>query len=76
MKVLALFTMIFAFCISAHAQTDDEKEVRQAAMDYIESVYNVNPVQAERSVHPELVKRGFFIKKGESFIFTAHDDFQ
>ena len=65
-KLSALFIIILAFCVAAQAQTDDESAVKQAAMDYIESVYNVNPAQAERSVHPELVKRGFFIKKGET----------
>lgn len=65
-KISVLFVMILAFCVAAQAQTDDESAVKQAAMDYIESVYNVNPAQAERSVHPELVKRGFFIKKGET----------
>jgi hypothetical protein len=40
--------------------------VRQASLDYVESVYEVNPAKAERSVHPELVKRGFFIKQNEN----------
>ncbi len=65
-KLVTFFTIILAFCLAAQAQTEDETAVKQAAMDYIEAVYNVNPAQAERSVHPELVKRGFFIKKGET----------
>lgn len=59
----------FIFCLStfAVAQGDAERAaVKQASMDYIEAVYNVDPSLAERSVHPELVKRGFFIKKGEA----------
>ncbi len=40
--------------------------VRQASLDYVESVYEVNPSKAERSVHPDLVKRGFFVKKNET----------
>jgi hypothetical protein len=68
MKTLAtLFLVIASFTAAANAQAKDDKElVRQAAMDYIESIYNVNPSLVERSVHPELVKRGFFIKKGET----------
>jgi len=67
LKITALFVIILAFCFAAQAQeTDDEKEVRRAALDYIESIYNVDPSLAERSVHPELVKRGFFIKRGET----------
>lgn len=47
--------------------TNEEKDaVRQAALDYIESVYEINPAKAERSVHPELVKRGFFVKENET----------
>src|SRR5262245_63062078 len=45
---------------SAQAQTDAEREaVRQAALDYVEGVYNVDPSRIERSVHPKLVKLGF-----------------
>lgn len=65
-KTMVLFGIILMFCFAVQAQTEDETAVRQAAMDYIESVYNVNPAQVERSVHPDLVKRGFFIKKGET----------
>ena len=65
-KLTLFFAIILSFCFAAQAQTDDETAVRQAALDYIEAVYNVNPAQAERSVHPDLVKRGFFIKKDET----------
>lgn len=54
---------MLSFCLTSQAQTDEDKNaVKQAALDYIEAVYNVNPAQAERSVHTELVKRGFFIE--------------
>ncbi|HZI85197.1 MAG TPA: nuclear transport factor 2 family protein [Pyrinomonadaceae bacterium] len=49
------------------AQSDTEREaVRQAALDYVEGVYEVDATRIERSVHPDLVKRGFYIKKGET----------
>lgn len=48
------------------ASEEERNAVRQASLDYIESVYEVNPAKAERSVHPELVKRGFFVKKNET----------
>ncbi|MBC7901099.1 MAG: nuclear transport factor 2 family protein [Saprospiraceae bacterium] len=67
MKITGSVLVVLAFCFTSHAQTDDDRNaVKQASLDYIEAVYNVNPAQAERSVHPELVKRGFFIKKGET----------
>ena len=47
--------------ISAQA-TGDKDAVRQAALDYVEGIYNVQPERIERSVHPNLVKRGFYKK--------------
>ncbi|MEM7352905.1 MAG: nuclear transport factor 2 family protein [Acidobacteriota bacterium] len=37
----------------------DEAAVRAAVLDYVEGVYDVDPSRIERSVHPELAKRGF-----------------
>lgn len=63
----AIFLLTIAFSLAASAQTSADKEaVRQAALDYVESVYNVNPALVERSVHPDLAKRGFFLKPGET----------
>lgn len=45
------------------AQTPSDREaVRQAALDYVEGIYNVQPERIQRSVHPTLVKRGFYKK--------------
>ena len=46
---------------SAKARGDREA-VRQAALDYVEGIYNVQPERIQRSVHPTLVKRGFYKK--------------
>jgi hypothetical protein len=52
---------------AAFAQTDAEREaVKQAVLDYVEGIYTVDASRIERSVHPELAKRGFFVKKGET----------
>ena len=48
--------------ITAQAPTGDKEAVRQAALDYVEGIYNVQPERIERSVHPNLVKRGFYKK--------------
>ena len=67
MKIVLITLTILAFSVAAFGQSDaDRAAVKQAAMDYIESVYNVDPTLAERSVHPELVKRGFFARQGEA----------
>jgi hypothetical protein len=58
---LALATLfILPFC-SAQAQTAADREaVKQAALDYVEGIYNVEPSRIERSVHPKLAKLGFY----------------
>ena len=44
------------------AQNSEREAIRQAALDYVEGVYDVQPKRIERSVHPALVKRGFYKK--------------
>lgn len=48
-----------------HLATDNEA-VRQAVLDYVEGVYEVDPTRIKRSVHPELAKRGFFVNNYEA----------
>jgi hypothetical protein len=65
--IILVAAFVMALPIVAGAQSDKEKEaVRQAVLDYVEGVYEIKPERIERSVHPDLAKRGFFIKKGES----------
>src|SRR5688500_8640109 len=72
MRIMSLSILILAFSLTALAQTDiDRIAIKQAALDYVESIYEVNPAKAERSIHPDLVKRGFFIKKNEQ-IYSPH----
>ena len=62
-----IFALALACPMMSFAQTDADREaVRQAALDYVEGVYEVDATRIERSVHPDLVKRGFYIKKGET----------
>jgi hypothetical protein len=45
------------------SETDQAAEraaVLQAATDYVEGIYMVDPSRIERSVHPDLAKRGFW----------------
>ncbi len=47
-----------------NAQTlQDSLDIRQAALDYIESQHNLKPEQFERSAHPRMVKRTFWTNK-------------
>jgi hypothetical protein len=71
-KTASLFLIILSLVVGASSQINDDKEaVRRAALDYIESIYEVNPAKVEQSVHPDLVKRGFFVKKGETAYSSA-----
>ena len=59
--LMALVVLSLAPFCSAQAQTDADREaVRQATLDYVEGVYNVEPSRIERSVHPKLAKLGFY----------------
>ncbi len=65
------FVLLGSLAIIVHthaAQSEDiEREaVKQAVLDYVEGVYEVDPTRIERSVHPDLAKRGFYVKRGES----------
>ena len=44
----------------AAAQRADRAAVEQAALDYVEALYNADTTRIERSVHPQLTKRGFW----------------
>ena len=69
MKKLMFFILAAAFMlpVAAQAQGNNEREaVKQAVLDYVEGIYEVTPARIEKSVHPELAKRGFFKKSGEA----------
>jgi Putative lumazine-binding len=42
------------------ATASDRAGVEAAALDYVEGLYNADPSRIERSVHPQLTKRGFW----------------
>lgn len=64
MKSIYLFLMLMVLGVSVFAQTDeDRKAVKQAALNYVDGIYEVNPAKIELSVHPDLVKRGFYTEK-------------
>ncbi|MEL6561922.1 MAG: nuclear transport factor 2 family protein [Bacteroidota bacterium] len=58
---IALF-FITASMVSAQSR-QDTIQIREAALDYIESQHNVEPAQFERSAHPRMVKRTFWKDK-------------
>ena len=59
--IVSVLVLSLAAAGTAGAQTPADREaVRNAALDYVEGVYNVQPERIKRSVHPSLVKRGFY----------------
>ena len=66
---LAIVVVALATGLGGHAQSPGNVEkdaVAAAAMDYLVALYEAKPDLIARSVHPELVKRGFYRKKGET----------
>jgi len=58
---IGLFLLLTSYI---NAQTrQDSLDIKQAALDYIESQHNVKPEQFERSAHPRMVKRTFWTNK-------------
>ena len=60
---LVLATTLLLLAIPAAAQQEanaDREAVRQAVLDYVEGIYNVQPERIERSVSPNLAKMGFY----------------
>jgi hypothetical protein len=42
------------------AASADRAAIERAALDYVEGIYTADPARIERSVHPQLSKRGFW----------------
>src|SRR5215207_7171158 len=65
-----LFTLVFLlFAVPVAAQQEanaDREAVRQAVLDYVEGIYNVQPERIERSVSPNLAKLGFYRPPAET----------
>lgn len=58
-SALAL-TIAFMAPAPAPQAAADRAAVQQAAADYVDAIYLVDPTRIERSVHPDLTKRGFW----------------
>lgn len=62
-SVLALWvvaTMALPTQTGQSRPTGDRAAVEQAALDYVEAIYMSDVSRIERSVHPQLTKRGFW----------------
>lgn len=62
-----LIVLTLALCVpplgasqTSSTATGDRAAVHQAALDYVDAIYNSDVTRIERSVHPQLTKRGFW----------------
>jgi Putative lumazine-binding len=59
--LLTLTFLLLAIPVAAQQEANADREaVRQAVLDYVEGIYNVEPQRIERSVSPNLAKLGFY----------------
>ena len=58
--LLILTIVVVAIPVTAQESNPDREAVRQAVLDYVEGIYNVEPARVERSVSPNLAKLGFY----------------
>ncbi|MCK8522975.1 nuclear transport factor 2 family protein [Aquimarina sp. D1M17] len=75
-KILGTFIFLLVV-ITAQGQTPkDSLEIKQVALDYIESQHSVKPEQFERAAHPRMVKRTFWTNKktGKEYLRETFTD--
>ena len=61
-QILIVIILLMSNIIIAQSK-QDSIEIKQVALDYIESQYKPNPTQMERALHPRMVKRTFWKDK-------------
>ena len=71
---ISLFSLLTFY---AQGQTSqDSLDIKQVALDYIESQHNVKPEQFKRAAHPRMVKRTFWTNKktGKEYLRETFTD--
>ncbi len=79
MKQTIILTMSLFFLLTFYVQgqtRQDSLDIKQVALDYIESQHNVEPEQFERAAHPRMVKRTFWTNKktGKEYLRETFTD--
>ena len=71
----ALILCSLSYCMQGQTK-QDSLDIKQVALDYIESQHNVKPAQFERSAHPRMVKRTFWTHKttGKEYLRETFTD--
>ena len=63
---IALILLMMVFSGSTFAQQTDRELVYAAVEDYVDALYLVQPDRIKKSVHPELMKKGYWKKKDQT----------
>lgn len=66
MKTILTFTILLFASASAFSQASDKELVQAAIEDYVDGLYLVQPERIKKSVHPELVKKGYWKGKDKT----------
>ncbi|MBC2845233.1 nuclear transport factor 2 family protein [Winogradskyella flava] len=79
MKRTFIYTTFLFFLVTFNIQgqtKQDSLDIKQVALDYIESQHNIQPEQFERAAHPRMVKRTFWINKktGKEYLRETFTD--
>ena len=78
MMKFSIYTLLICIAsLKVQGQTrQDSLDIRQVALDYIESQHNVEPDQFERAAHPRMVKRTFWTNKktGKEYLRETFTD--
>jgi hypothetical protein len=61
-----LIIAVVVLCTSTFAQTTDRELVYAAVEDYVDGLYLAQPDRIKKSVHPELMKKGYWKKKDQN----------
>ncbi|MGH7468001.1 MAG: nuclear transport factor 2 family protein [Longimicrobiales bacterium] len=63
MLMTGALILLGATPLRAQSQAADREAVRQAILDYVEAIYQVQPERIAKSVHTTLAKRGYQIPR-------------
>jgi len=66
MRYITLAFLAVSLLAKNSGTAEDQAAVRQAALDYVEAIYQGKPELIEKSVSPELAKRGLYFNQKES----------
>jgi hypothetical protein len=70
-KCITIFAALIFIITHNHANAQTDKELVYAAIeDYVEALYKVQPERIQKSVHPNLTKKGFWKGDGKETYST------